>query len=169
MSWGFPPEICTATDCTWWTCNSMVHGKHDGNSVCKLASPFRCYTSFNCENLQLVFNRQRKPETVIGWRFRTCTLLRSFNTKFGSLWDAALSRRCYATMGGRGLGVKAMIAEQRQWMGWMARDHLQGSGKKKRRPLTNNSAWLNFNWFPDCVWQCVCVCVHNHWAPRRVV
>ena len=57
------------------------------------------------------------------------TMIISFYVK--QMWNEAITDGLY--IGGLGgLGVRAMIAKQRQW--GMARDHLQGSGKKKSDP-----------------------------------
>ena len=53
----------------------------------------------------------------------------------------------------------------------MARDHLQGSGKKKKKRTPPLPTTLP-NWFPaDCVCVYVYICVYvctYHWAPGRV-
>ena len=62
-------------------------------------------------------------------------------------------------MHGGGLDPRAKIAKQRQWM---ARDHLQGSGKK-RHPLTINTARLlppDLLIVYDIAYVCVRVCVY---------
>ena len=63
-------------------------------------------------------------------------------------------------------GIDNMYHQIRGWLvAWkqvqsdgMLRDHLQGS-RKKWHPSYHQHCQLITNWFRDCVWHCVCVCV----------